>query len=175
MAAIDQLSEAHKRFVRLYAQSLNKVKAYMEVYPNSSYNAANVSSYDLLKLPQIKAAIEEEFASVTMSKSEVLKRITAIAEIDVSDFMSDSGELNIAKIKESGAGYLIKSISDTKFGKRVDLYDSQKALETLAKIYGLFNDGAKVTVNINQEISAKEKLQQTLDRLDAKLNGTVKT
>lgn len=174
MAAIDQLSEAHKRFVKLYVQSLNKVKSYMEVYPNSNYNAAHVSAYDLFKLPQIKAAVEEEFNAVTMPKSEVLKRITAIAEIDVSNFMSDSGELNIAKIKESGAGYLIKSISDTKFGKRVDLYDSQKALETLAKIYGLFNDKAEVTVNLTQELSAKDKLQQTLDRLDAKLNGTIK-
>lgn len=169
MSAIDNLNERHKRFVKLYAQNLNATKAYAEIYPDSSYEAAGTSAYELLKNPQIKEALDEEFNASVMSKSEVLKRINAIASINIANLMDDFGEIDIAKVKKHNAGYLIKSISDTKFGKRIDLHDSQKALDTLAKIHRLFDDKNEVTVNINQELSAKQKLEQTLDKLEAKL------
>lgn len=169
MAAIDNLSEKHKRFVKIYAQSLNKVKSYMQVYPDSTYEAAATSAWELLKNPEIKAALDEEFNASVMTKSEVLQRINAIADINVSELMNDFGEIDIVKVKERNAGYLIKSISDTKFGKRINLYDSQKALDSLAKIHRLYEDKNEVTVNIVQEISAKERLEQTLDKLADKL------
>lgn len=171
MAAIDNLSEKHKRFVKLYAQNLNGVKSYMEVYPNASYEAAGNAAYELLKNAEVKAALDDEFNASVMTKSEVLKRINAIAHINVNNLMNDYGEIDIAKVRKSDAGYLIKSISDTKFGKRIELHDSSKALDTLAKIHRLFDDKSDVTVNIVQELSAKQKLEETLDKLADKLSG----
>ena len=171
MAAIDNLSEKHKRFVRLYAQNLNGTQAYLEVYPNSTYEAAANSAYELLMKPDVKEALDVLFNASLMTKTEVLKRINAIANINVNDLMNDFGEIDIAKVKKHNAGYLIKSISDTKYGKRVDLHDASKALDTLAKIHRLFDDKADVTVNIVQELSAKQKLEETLDKLNAKLSG----
>lgn len=171
MAALDNLSEKHKRFVKIYAQSLNKVRSYMETYPDSTYESAAVSAYELLKNPKIKEALDEEFNASVMTKSEVLKRINAIADVNVNELMNDYGEIDIAKVRKSDAGYLIKSISDTKFGKRIELHDASKALDTLAKIHRLFDDKSEVTVNIVQELSAKQKLEDTLDKLADKLNG----
>ena len=55
-----------------------------------------------------------------------------------------------------------------KLGVKVVLMDKDRALENLAKIHMLFNDTSTVNVNINQEVSAKEQLQQKLNDLDAR-------
>ena len=49
--------------------------------------------------------------------------------------------------------------------------DKDKALEQLVKIHQLYDDSQTVNVNINQEISAKEQLNQKLLELNKKLNS----
>ena len=57
-----------------------------------------------------------------------------------------------------------------KFGTEIVLMDKDRALENLAKIHMLFNDSATVNVNINQEVSAKQQIEDKLKALDEKLN-----
>lgn len=54
-----ELSLNHEKFVVAYVRMGNATKAYMSVYPDSSYDAARVSASELLAKPNIKAAVAE--------------------------------------------------------------------------------------------------------------------
>lgn len=160
---LKNLSLQHARFVVLYANYLNATKAYLEVYPDNEYASAGVSASRLLKDARIKEALNEEFKLRAMPKYEILNRLEAIAKIDINQFTDDFGNLDFAKLKEAGLTYMIKGISDTKFGKNFILHDQADALKTLAKIVNLYDDKAEVNVNINNEISAEDKLNERIN------------
>lgn len=167
---LDKLtSENHRRFVVLYAQYLNGRKAYQEVYTDVDANTAAANASRLLTDARIKEAVDEECKKHIMPKGEILGRINSIAQINIQDYTNDSGEIDIKALKEAGLGYMIREISDTKFGKRISLHDQSKALDTLAKIAGLYNDRSEVTVNINNEIKAEEILNDRLQQISSRL------
>lgn len=54
-----ELKQSHKDFAREYfVNGWNRVKAYMKVYPDSSYQAAAVSANEILKNPKINQYID---------------------------------------------------------------------------------------------------------------------
>lgn len=57
MAELD--NERHERFANLYVKMGNQTRAYMKVYPDSSYESAAVSAHQLLKNPKVKARVKE--------------------------------------------------------------------------------------------------------------------
>jgi len=157
-----QLTLKHQQFCNLYVTYWNGRKAYHEVYPAVTDNTARVQASKLLMTPAMKEAVTEVARTKVMGKDEVLARINAIAEINVEEFTNDKGDIDIRLLKKVGAGYMIKSISDTKFGKHIHLHDQFKALETLAKIHKMFDDNTTVTVNIENQITAEEVLNERL-------------
>jgi len=157
-----QLTQKHQNFCILYVAYWNGRKAYSEVYPGVTDNTARVLASKLLMTPAMKEAVAEVARTKVMGKDEVLARINALAEINIEDFINDKGDIDIARLKKIGAGYMIKSVSDTKFGKHYHLHDQYKALETLAKIHKMFDDNTTVTVNIENQITAEEVLNERL-------------
>ena len=79
--------------------------------------------------------------------------------------------LNVNQLKEDGLGWLIKAVKPTKFGTEYILMDKDRALENLAKIHSLFSDQQQINVNLNQEISAKQELENKLKALDEKFKS----
>ena len=167
MAYID-LSENHKRFVDSYVHCLNYRKAYQDVYHLTNVDSARVLGCQLAAVPEVKEAIVERLKLYSIDKAETLQRIISLIQFDVSNYQFADGTLNVSTLKEAGYGWLIKAVKPTKFGTEYVLMDKDRALENLAKIHMLFNDNSTVNVNINQEVSAKEQLQQKLNDLDAR-------
>ena len=162
---LSKLIPEHQQFVILYVEYWNGRKAYQEVYPHVMESTARSESSKLLTNPNVKEAVAEVAKTKLMPKEEILSRINSMAQINVQDYTNDFGEIDIPKLKEAGLGYMIKSISDTKFGKRIDLHDQFKALETLAKVHKLFDDKTEITVNINNEKSAEEEINDRLNSI----------
>jgi hypothetical protein len=169
----ETLPEEYKRFVDSYVHCLNKRKAYQVAYPAiTNANTARTNGCLLAAKPEVKEAIIERLKLFTIDKSETLQRIISLIEFDVSDYQFADGSLNVATLKDAGYGWLIKAVKPTKFGTEYVLMDKDRALENLAKIHQLFDDKSTVNVNINQEISAKQRLEDKLKTLDSKFNGT---
>lgn len=172
MTSYDNLSEAHKRFVDSYVHCLNYRKSYQDAFGLTNVNSAKVLGCQLAAQPEVKLAIVERLKLFSIDKSETLQRIISLIQFDISDYMNFDATLNVDRLKEAGLGWLIKAVKPTRFGTEYVLMDKDRALENLAKIHSLFNDNATVNVNINQELSAKQQLEDKLKALDNKLNGT---
>ncbi len=170
MTSYEQLSEAHKRFVDSYVHCLNYRKSYQDAYNLANVDSARSLGCQLAAQPEVKLAIVERLKLFSIDKSETLQRIISLIQFDVSDYQFVDGSLNVATLKEAGFGWLIKAVKPTKFGTEYVLMDKDRALENLAKIHMLFNDSATVNVNINQEVSAKQQIEDKLKALDEKLN-----
>lgn len=159
-AARRQKEAARKRrvFIDEYLKCWNGAEAARRAgYAPAS---ARQTAYDLLTKPDILAAIDERLKQSAMSADEVLARLTDQARGNMQPFIevSDDGfaSLDFSSDEAKDALHLIKRIR-TKRSRRMvgkgeqaepwqdesvelEIYDSQRALETLAKYHGLLGD-----------------------------------
>lgn len=169
MMHYEKLSDAHKIFVDSYVDCLNYTKAYQDMYPDKTYNSARTLGSELAAKPYIRNAIIEKLKERQIDKTETLQRIIQVIQLDLTAYINKDFSFNIEAFKNDGYGWMLKGY---KRGKVFELLflDKDKALEQLVKIHQLYDDSQTVNVNINQEISAKERLESKLKDLDQRLN-----
>lgn len=172
MGNYENLSEAHKRFVDSYVHCLNYRKAYQDAYPLANTDSARTNGSDLAAKPEVKEAIKERLALYVRDKSETLQRIFQLIDYDLSNYLNNELKVDVKKLNEDGLGWIIKGVKQMKFGTEIVLMDKDRALENLAKIQQLFDDKQTVNVNINQEISAKQAIEDKLKDLDSRFKQT---
>lgn len=121
----------------------------------SEKNAANWASLTLMK-PYIQEAIEERLKDIRMKTGEIYARLSEQARADLSEFVefydapvldktgTHVGFKQAIKIKPDTFekhGHLIKSIAPASNGDfRIELHNSQAALELMGKSYSLFTE-----------------------------------
>jgi len=138
----------HQRFVDLFiANGGNATGAALAIWPEITYNTASQRGCRLLKRPGIRERLaqheETALRAVGLQRDEILERLSRQATADYDDVIDihDDGsfQFNLKRAKERGATQLIKKLRhDAETGAPiVELYDSQQALQTLAKIRGL--------------------------------------
>ena len=132
----------HAKFVSEYfRENMNGTRAYKAVYGQDlSDESAATSAWSLLRNVKIVSAIELRLKEQAMSANEVLSRLAEQARSDHSKYVNDSGNVDFAALKRDGKMHLLKSIADTKYGKRITFYDSQHALVQLGRVHALFTD-----------------------------------
>lgn len=108
---------------------------------------------------EIKAHLQEK----TLEAEAVLARLAEQATNDIARFVtvSEGGNLIIDPAAIESYGYLIKSLTETAHGLKVELYDSQAALQLIGKHHGLFTD--KIDIKLERVIG------NTLDLLEKSL------
>ncbi|MDR3707491.1 MAG: terminase small subunit [Capsulimonadaceae bacterium] len=131
-------------------------------YSGSNATLAQTGSENLRK-PDIALYIAARIEAGSMEAKECLARLADIARGDLSEGLDDDGNLNVAKLMQSGNGHLIKSIRRTPnaYGETVsvELYDKQAALVTLAKHLGLLNDRSEVAVSGAVDVNAHSEAE----------------
>jgi phage terminase small subunit len=151
------LTDRQKVFVEEYA--INGFNA-LAAAKAAGYKWAHKFAYRLVRDPKVRAAIEARFKDRIMTADEVLARLTEQARGDYGNYIDSEGEVDIEALKADGKAHLIKSISDSKYGKRIEFYDSQKAISLMAKYHRLFADRVE---NIHFDMSRLSDRQ--LERL----------
>jgi len=144
-----------------FGNSMNATMAYMDLHPNSSYNAARSSSCDLLANPNIEAAISKRLKAKAMGVDELIARYGEQARASLFPFIriTDEGfvffDFSHPQAKEHM--HLIKKIMSKRTRRiedkevwedewvQVELYDAQKAMEMIGKMQGLFKEQIDVT------------------------------
>jgi len=126
-----------------------------------------VTRFDEIQQANAKAAYEEHWRSQIMSGDEVLGRLSQEARTNISEFIKkridpvldkdgnptgaivETFGINWEVVKEKG--HLIKSITSTANGPRIELYDGQSAKVQLGKYHKLFVDRQDVSGTIKHE------------------------
>jgi len=117
----NDLKQSHKDFIREYfINGWNRVKAYMKVYPDSSYQAAAVSANEILKNPkaqQFLNYIKEDLEKTCfINKASILMELIKIAKSNITHFHDDWIELTDWEVIKADNPDIMDSIEsiDTK-------------------------------------------------------------
>ena len=106
-------------------------------YKGNDNTLAAVASENLTK-PKIKKVIERRWAVHGMTAEEARARLVKQARGDIGELIGKGGVLDFEEAKEQGLTSLLKSISWTKQGLRIEMYSAQRALEMIGKTMGMF-------------------------------------
>jgi len=146
------LKPEYQKFISEYIITNNAVKSYLSVYPKSSYNAACVSSHQLLRNPKISEYIQSYYDELWKDRkneiSKTFNNLLKIANADIADVVDYEGDrMEIRPFSQSDT-FLIaeikETVSETQNGTSVNrsikLKDSTKAISELIRVLGMITE-----------------------------------
>jgi phage terminase small subunit len=149
---VKPLSNKKRRFIEAYIQTWNASEAARQ----AGYKQAYSQGPRLLDNVEVKAAIEQRLEQAAMQSNEVLARLAEQARVNIADFIITYQKPIMVKGNDKPIGYehtaeidwiavqarghLIKSITPTDNGMKLELHDGQVALITIGKHLQLFKD-----------------------------------
>ena len=131
------LNKKHKKVLDEYLICFVQWRAYKAAYPESSDDVCRTSSSRLFANDNFKAHLSARLNEAHMSADEALKLQADIARGDITQFFTPFGNLDFDKLRDSGAGRLVKKLKQktvTKIGKKEDDEDTE-VLETEIELY----------------------------------------
>lgn len=147
------LTDKQQMFIAEYLQSFNATEAAIKA--GYSESTAYSIGWENLRKPEIAVEIKKRLDNVGMTAEEVLSRIAEQARGAYSSYITENGSVDIAKLVKDGKAHLIKSITDTRYGRKYEFYDAQSALTLMAKHHNL----AAESLNIQGEIKHKHEIE----------------
>lgn len=150
-----RLTNREKLFVEYVAQGKSLTQAALDAGYSPDY-AGQIGSENYKK-PEIESAVQERVSAVAATTDEILSVLAMHLRADVADFegaIKDTGELDLAHLKERGVSRLIKKIKNrTRMVKdgdelipetvtEIEIHDSQAAAWKLAELLGMKKEPA---------------------------------
>ncbi len=162
-----RLSGKQKAFINAYLgeANYNATKAARLAGYKGNGDTLSQIGYKMVRNGQIAKEISIRHQESAMNADEVLKRLGEQARAEYSQFILSDGTVDIKSLIDAGKAHLIKGVTPLKDGNRIDFYDGQSALNTLAKHHGLLTD--------KLEIKIKDELSQAIDLLENNLSKEV--
>ena len=179
-----KLTDQQQLFVLEYLGCWNATEAYLASHPKcNKRNVAKVNGSRALTNANIRAAIDARLKDKAMGADEVLARLAEQGRMSISEFIVESTSpeydkngnevgtvetvgLNWKAIRKYG--HLIKSITSTQYGPKIELHDGQAALVHIGKHLKLFTD----QVEVLGELKVKGYAIFSPDDWDEKTDGT---
>lgn len=139
------LTSKRQVFVEEYLRCWNATEAARRV----GYKHPNKMGPRLVKVGIIAEEIKRRIAEKAMATDEILLRLADQARTDVGPFIvkndNDDLTLNWERLKQAGLTHLVKSLTPTRYGTKIELHDAQAALVHLARSHGMFKDRMDIT------------------------------
>lgn len=136
------LTAKQRQFVAHYLATNNATRA--AVLAGYSEKTAYSIGHENLTKPEIRAAIEAHMQQAAMTADQVLYRLSELARADITDLIDQDGHFDLQKARSLQKTGMIKRVhvrvNDK--GERtttVEVHDSLRALELLAKYHNLTN------------------------------------
>lgn len=173
-----ELTPKQQLFVQEYLVDLNATQA--AIRAGYSANTAEQIGYQLLQKTSVQKSIQEAMRErierIEFTQIDVLRQWARIAFADLKHVVTwDDNGIHL-KHSDEVDGTILQEISETispKGGitKSVKINDRMKALESLARHFGMFNDKLKITgnmTNTNIDLShlSDEQLEKELNKYD---------
>jgi phage terminase small subunit len=156
------LSKKKQLFVNEYLKSFNATKAAQAAGYSGNNNVMAQRGYELVRNSDIAELIRDRLQESAMSANEVLMRLAEQARAQYSCYLGSDGHVDLEGLLADGKGHLIKGIKETKYGRQIEFYDSQSALNLLAKHHGLLTDRVE---QINLEVDLNTLSNEQISRL----------
>lgn len=150
-----ELTRKQKVFVEAYLTTWNATEAARQ----AGYKHPNKEGPRMLVNVGIQARIEERMREKALGADEVLARLSEQGRVSIGDFIKEITKeeevipgirtlvtvfaLDWDEIKRRG--HLVKSVSMTANGPKIELYDGQAALVQMGKHLRLFADNVDLT------------------------------
>jgi len=150
-----KLTHMQQMFVNEYLQSWNATEA--AILAGYSKKTARAQGSRLLTNVNIIAIVESRLESNAITADETLQGLSDMATSDISDFVRVSAGLPIVdfeKAEKAGKLHLIKKLVVQEGKISFELYSKQRALETMAKHYGLLNTKIEIDISLVIEVVA---------------------
>lgn len=156
------LTGKQRAWAEAYLVTLNKTEASKRAGYKGDYAALGNIGYQNYKKLEIQEYLKERLGEMTLPADEILAGLSQEATSNISAFL-DPNSLEIDPKMVHELGHLVKSITQTKYGPKIELYDAQAAKVHLGKVHGLFSDN--ITVKVEKE------LDQIIEYLSTKLDN----
>lgn len=140
-------SNKQRAFIEEYLHDFNATQAALRA--GYSERSAYSIGHENLKKPEIAQAIQQRIEEIKMSADEVLMRLADQARGIPNRYYTDYGDLDMKAIVRDNKTHLIKKITRTQYGRNIEAYDSQAALDKIARALGLYSDNDGSTLNVN--------------------------
>ena len=143
------MNKKQRVFIEEYLQCWNATEAALRA--GYSKRTAYSIGPRLLKNVEVSEEISKRITEKAMSADEVLIRLADQARASLDDIVTIYGsgkndwKLDLPKVIAEGKAHLIKSLTPTQYGLKVELHDKQRALELLGKHHKLFTDRTEIT------------------------------
>lgn len=159
---MSKFTDKQQAFINEYLKCWNATEAALRA--GYSKRTARSIGHENLTKPDIAKEISKRIEEMVMSADEALASLSDIARGDLSDFFDIAGKLpiiNFEKAAHANALGLLKKIKFKDGEISFELYDKQRALETVAKHHGLLAQKVNIDINIMVEVvEALETLGQ---------------
>lgn len=154
----DGLRPRERLFVEAYCgvANYNISKAYeLAGYKPHRENGSRLIAKDYIAAAVAKR-VRQRVEKLIMDGDEALERISRFARADIRKLFPP--ESRIAQLPDEIA-LCIKSITPNRYGDRLELYDAQKAAETMAKVAGKLKETVKVEHALEDILAAANELE----------------
>lgn len=109
-------------------------------YNGDDLTLGNIGSENVKKLAErnlLQERISARIEASRISNAEIIGILAQHATANIDDITDDNGCVDLKELKKRKLGHLVKSITPTKFGPRLQMVSQVAALALLAKIRGL--------------------------------------
>ncbi len=139
------LTDAQEMFCQIFVRQLNATMAYMKSHVGCTYNSAMSAGPRLLGNVRVRARIEqlkaEKLKTIMVGKDDIVEKHMRIAFADITNYATwgfDGSDNQFAAMpSEMVDGDLVKSVSKSDKGFRIELHDPQKSLEWLSNYFSM--------------------------------------
>jgi len=135
------MTNKQRVFIEQYLIDFNATQA--AIRAGYSVRSARQIGQENLSKPDIQAEIRERLDELHMSADEALKLLSDQARSSPEIFMTfeqGTWKLDLPKAYRDGKLHLIKSIVPTQYGLKIELYDSQSAIDKILRVHGKYKD-----------------------------------
>ncbi len=155
------LTPKQQIFITEYLRTWNATEAARR----AGYANPNVEGPKNTVKPSIAAAIAAELDRRKMGADEALARTADIARFNITEWIDDDGNLDIAALRAAGKGHVIKKVKTTRrttvrddveyttTTMEFEAYPADAAHDKLLRHHGQYND--RLAVNLNAQIATE--------------------
>lgn len=139
------LTDKQAMFVECYLTTFNATEAAKQAGYAGDRNSLATRGHANLKCKEIDEAISARMKEAAMGADEVMMRLAEQGRASYAEYIGSDGSVNFEKIIKDKKAHLIKSIKHTPYGKNVEFYDAQAALQLIGRHHKMFVDKTELT------------------------------
>lgn len=162
-----ELTRKQRVFIEEFLTSWNATRA----AAGAGYKHPQQQGSRLLSNVVVDEAIQQRIKEKAMGADECLARLAEQARCTIADFWRLSGGIDQEAIQAKG--HLIKSITPTQLGLKIELHDAQTALIQIGKAHRLFTDNFDLTSGGEKVSIDDERFDRTISTLADALREAV--